>query len=186
MSKPTHDVTRARLANVSSLLSLFALALTPWLLSESSTQMDRALSLPSELIAHVPLSCERLELYVGYPGCNTECPQALALLVSGQALRDTGLSRTQRRTCALFLSMFPDQLKASARYAASFHPALIGVSLSPEALSSVLAQLGVEGSLSPRGTHKDLIYQLTLSEGGWRLTKATPSAQWSQVKERRP
>ena len=174
MSPHLNTATRATLANLFAIIALLILALTPWLLSESSIQMSRSLTLPRALNTRIPEGCHSMALYVGYPGCNTECPRALSQIALTLSERpNTG------ELCAVFLSMFPSLSEEATRYAQRFHPKLIDVTLPAQSLSSMLRQLGAEGSLSPDGTHKDLIYTLRKSSGDWTLTEATPATQWS-------
>jgi len=177
------DERRVAYANWLAAALISALLATPWLLAESELPMDRELKLPSALVSALPDRCEQLTLYVGYPGCHTECPRALSLLA--QVITDRAERAEELRSCELFLSLFPEQQEASERYAQSFHPQLKGLSLSPAELSPVLDQLGLSAQLSPSGAHRDLIYQLERArdERRWTLSSVSPSAS---LKARRP
>jgi len=183
------DEGRVAYANWLAAALVSALLATPWLLTESALPMDRELKLPLALLSALPERCERLTLYVGYPGCHTECPRALSLLAQVIAERaeraESAESAEELRSCELFLSLFPDQQAASERYAQSFHPQLKGLSLSPAELSPVLDQLGLSAQLSPSGAHRDLIYRLERAQPvrAWTLSSVSPSAS---LKARRP
>ena len=136
--------------------------------------MSRSLTLPSAFSERLPEGCRSMSLYVGYPGCNTECPRALARV----ALSISALPSTAER-CAVFLNMFPLVEPRPTPYAQRFHPELIDIALPAKSLSSLLQQLGAEGTLAPNGAHKDLVYTLSKTIEGWRLTEVTPTAQWA-------
>jgi len=172
LSRNDDSNTRAKLANLFAATALLSLALTPWWLSDSSIRMSRSLDLPERFTQRLPERCRSVALYVGYPGCNTECPRALTQV----ALEF--LSQPSAEGCAVFLNMFPITDEEPARYAQRFHPEFIDVGLHAEPLSSLLRQLGAEGALAANGTHKDLIYTLHKRRRGWELTEVTPATRW--------
>lgn len=169
---------RARLASLSALIAIGLIISAPWLLSQLSISTSRHLALPSSMTSAIPSSCQRLTLYVGYPGCNTECPRALQRLALqiNERSRDTA---NPRDSCAVFLSLFPNQQEATQRFAAAFHPDLIGLSLSPDDLTPILNTLGLARMLAPDGSHRDSLYMLERRGGlnAWELILIEPAGR---------
>lgn len=96
-----------------------------------------------------------LLVYFGYTSCPDICPTSLS--AAGQALKL--LSAEERaRVRMVMISVDPerDSLAHLANYATFFHPALSGVSGSPEALTAVARQFGAsyrKGPVQPDGSY---------------------------------
>lgn len=168
---PIPQPLRMQLANLSALLILGTLLLFPWFLQQTSHSLDSLILFPSEFTRQIPNRCQIISLYIRYPGCQTECPQALTRLARAHD------ERMHEELCILFLSLFADQAQATTHYALHFHPQIKGISLSGEGLKSVLSDFGIEQPPSQR--HKDLIYTLKKQKNDWILQKTTPATQWS-------
>ena len=164
-----NDLWRKQAASIAALSIISALALAPWLFSDTALSLDSEIELPTELLKQLPDPCRSLYLYVGYPGCRTECPKALSEI----ALRLRHTHETSPRQCFVFLSLFPNQEEATAQYAKSFHPDLIGVSLAAQELSPMLHSLGLRSKLNGEGRHKDWLYSFSKRRHRWRLTGVT-------------
>ncbi|HEB95969.1 MAG TPA: SCO family protein [Sedimenticola thiotaurini] len=93
-----------------------------------------------------PVSLEQLRgkvvvLYFGYTWCPDICPTSLGLLSAAlNELSTQELARFQ----ALFISVDPerDSVERLREYAAYFHPAILGVTGTPEQLQRVARQYG--------------------------------------------
>ena len=171
-----------RLAASAAALVICALLSAPWLLMRWGVPLDKRLSLPAEIERRLPAACNTLWLYVGYPGCHSECPRALR-----KVARSLQENRVDGASCGVFLSLFTGDGAATDLFAKRFHPALIGVSLSERERRSFLDLIGVRESISPPAAHPDFIYTRgrgdeksgdRSGDAAWRLTQRRSATSW--------
>ena len=169
-------------------LPLLALALTPLILLWAPPPLSHKLEVGA-LLSVLPERCERVALYMGYPACQTECPQALHALASREEARC-------ERCCVLFVNLYGEgagsargALDPAQRYLNGFQtsPQWRGVSPPPRVIKALEAQLSTRSerlqtplNQPPRVTHIDLVWLLKRprSEGranmrAWRLVGFT-------------
>ncbi|WP_291993124.1 SCO family protein [Candidatus Accumulibacter sp. ACC003] len=87
-------------------------------------------------------------IYFGYTSCPDVCPTSLALVA--QAL--SGLTEAEaKRVRAIFISLDPerDSTAVLREYAPFFHPAIVGLSGTPEEIATLAKQYGVSYRKQP-------------------------------------
>ncbi|HOI50953.1 MAG TPA: SCO family protein [Azonexus sp.] len=96
-----------------------------------------------------------LLVYFGYTSCPDICPTTLSTGAQALALL-TAEERARVRMVMISVDPERDSLAHLAQYATFFHPALLGVSGSPEEVAAVLRQFGAnyrKGPVQPDGSY---------------------------------
>ncbi len=166
-------MNKDHIASIFAIIVIGSFLSFPWLLSIQETKLERTIDLPELMVKKLPSDCESLIMYVGYPGCQTECPLALGKLAYLLEHKDINLKvnpKANLKVCTVFFSLFANQQKMTERYAKRYHHKIIGLSLSEDEKNSFLNILGNDLRLSRQGTHTDYIYQFIRQGKDWILS----------------